>query len=42
MSFENITIGTLLPGIVVREIMEILELALTEFSAFVEALEVGK
>jgi hypothetical protein len=42
MSFENIIIRTLMPGIFVREIMENLDSALTEFSAIVEALEAGK
>lgn len=41
MIFENIMIGTLMPGISVRGIMENLESALTEFSAIVEALEAG-
>lgn len=42
MSFENIIIRTLMPGIFLREIMENLESGLTEFSALVEALEAGK
>lgn len=42
MSFESIMIGTPMPGIFAREIIENLESDLTKFSAFVEALEVGK
>jgi hypothetical protein len=42
MIFENIMIGTLMPGISVRGIMENLELALTGLSAIVEELEAGK